>query len=417
MILNHIHSIIDLFLRGNQAGFRPGKSTTSQVLALRRVLEGVREKSLPAILVFVDFCKAFDSISHASMFNILESYGIPPKLLGMIKLCYENLIAKVKSEDGETDYFKIHAGVMQGDTLAPFLLILVLDHAMTKAINGRELELGLTLQKRQSSRNPGKAICDLDFADDIVLLADDIERAKELLKAVQLECRKVGLELNDKKTEAMYFNNPISPISTVDGTPIKQAKTECGDQDCKYLGCWSCQDREIQTRKALAWQSLNKMSKVWKSKIDPKIKMLLFRATTESILTYGCATWTLTERDENKLDGTYTKMLRAVFNISWKDKIPNEQLYAGHQKLSQLIRTRRLKLAGHMFRDETNPAHSLVTWKPKHGTAKIGRPSASFPDILCSDLQIETVRELEQHMRDRNSWRFLTSRDICPNQK
>ena len=66
---------------------------------------------------------------------------------------------------------------MQGDTLAPFLFILVLDHAMTKAINGRELELGLTLQKRQSSRNPGKAICDLDFADDIVLLADDIERA------------------------------------------------------------------------------------------------------------------------------------------------------------------------------------------------------------------------------------------------
>ena len=70
-----------------------------------------------------------------------------------------------------------------------------------------------------------------------------------------------------------------------------------------------------------------------------------------------------------------------------------------------------------MFRDETNPAHSLVTWKPKQGTAKIGRPSASFPDILCSDLQIETVRELEQHMRDRNSWRFLTSCDICPDQK
>ena len=136
------------------------------------------------------------------------------------------------------------------------------------------------------------------------------------------------------------------------------------------------------------------MSKVWKSKIDPKIKMLLFRATTESILTYGCATWTLTERDENKLDGTYTKMLRAVFNISWKDKIPNEQLYAGHQKLSQLIRIRCLKLAGHMFRDVTNTPHSLVTWKPKHGTAKIRRPSASFPDILCLDLQIETVREL-----------------------
>ena len=145
--------------------------------------------------------------------------------------------------------------------------------------------------------------------------------------------------------------------------------------------------------------------------------MLLFRATTESILTYGCATWTLTQADENKLDGTYTKMLRAVFNINWNDRISNKQLYAGHQKLSQIIRTRRFKLAGHMFRDEKNPAHSLVTWKPKHGTAKLGRPTANFTDILCSDLQIDSVRELEQHMRDRNSWRFLSSRDNCLDRK
>ena len=128
--------------------------------------------------------------------------------------------------------------------------------------------------------------------------------------------RKVGLELNDKKTEAMYFNHEIEPIFTVDSTQIKQALTDCGDQDCKNLGCWSCQYRDIQTHKALAWQSLNKMSKVWKSKIDPKLKMLLFRATTESILTYACATWTLTQADINKLDGTYTKMLWAVFNIN-----------------------------------------------------------------------------------------------------
>ena len=76
------------------------------MLDLCRILEGVEKRALPAILVFVDFCKAFDSISHASMFSILESYGIPPKLLGMIKLCYENLKAKVKSEDSEADYFK-----------------------------------------------------------------------------------------------------------------------------------------------------------------------------------------------------------------------------------------------------------------------------------------------------------------------
>ena len=247
------------------------------MLALRRILEGVREKSLPAILVFVDFCKAFDSINHAAMFKILKSYGIPPRLLDMIKLCYDNLKAKVKSQDGETEHFKIHAGVMQGDTLAPFLFITVLDHALSKAINGRELELGFTLQKRQSSRNLGKAICDLDFADDIVLLANEIGQAQELLTAVQRECRKVGLELNGKKTEVIYHNHDIKPLSTIDGTQIKQALTDRGEQDCKYLGCWNCQEREIQTRKALAWQSLNKLTKVWRSGLDPSSSCNYFR--------------------------------------------------------------------------------------------------------------------------------------------
>ena len=61
-------------------------------------------------------------------------------------------------------------------------------------------------------KNHGKAIFDLDFADNIVLLANDIEHAKELLKVVQLECRKVGLELNDKKTEAMYSQCALNLI-------------------------------------------------------------------------------------------------------------------------------------------------------------------------------------------------------------
>ena len=60
MILIRIRSVLEPLLRGNQAGFRPGKSTTSQILGPRRILEGVRQKDLPAVLVFVDFCKAFD---------------------------------------------------------------------------------------------------------------------------------------------------------------------------------------------------------------------------------------------------------------------------------------------------------------------------------------------------------------------
>ena len=117
MILNRIRPAIDLLLRGNQSGFRPGRSTTTQVLALRRIMEGVHRKNLPAVMVFVDFCKAFDSISHKCMFSILKAYGIPDLLVSAIRLTYEKLKARVTSPDGETDYFRILAGGMQGTHL------------------------------------------------------------------------------------------------------------------------------------------------------------------------------------------------------------------------------------------------------------------------------------------------------------
>ena len=66
-------------------------------------------------MVFIDFKKAFDSLNHETMFKILSAYVVPARMLNAIKLCYQNLSAKVVSQDGDTGIFKIHAGVMQGD--------------------------------------------------------------------------------------------------------------------------------------------------------------------------------------------------------------------------------------------------------------------------------------------------------------
>ena len=114
------------------------------------------------------------------MFSILKAYGIPPHILGAIKATYNSLRAKVVSPDGDTDYFNISAGVMQGDTLAPFLFVIVLDYALRKAIDGKELELGLTLIQKRGRRSQGVSLCDLDFADDIVLLSNEIEQARKI---------------------------------------------------------------------------------------------------------------------------------------------------------------------------------------------------------------------------------------------
>ena len=94
---------------------------------------------------------------------------------------YTNTRAKVISPDGETEDFEITAGVLQGDTLAPFLFVIVLDYALRKAIGGKEDELGFTLKPRKSRRHPKIVLPDLDFADDIALLSDEINKAQERL--------------------------------------------------------------------------------------------------------------------------------------------------------------------------------------------------------------------------------------------
>ena len=81
LILNRVQPHINPLLRGNQNGFRKGRGTISQILAIRRIIEGVKAKNLKAVLTFVDFKKAFDSINRNTVMAILRAYGIPEKIV------------------------------------------------------------------------------------------------------------------------------------------------------------------------------------------------------------------------------------------------------------------------------------------------------------------------------------------------
>ena len=104
LILNRIRPVLDQHLRNNQNGFRPGRCTTTHILALRRLIEEVRSKNLKAVIVFIDFKKAFDNVHRVKMFKILNAYGIPDRLIRncAIGLMYEGTQARVITPDGET---------------------------------------------------------------------------------------------------------------------------------------------------------------------------------------------------------------------------------------------------------------------------------------------------------------------------
>ena len=99
-------------------------------MAIRRILEGIRAKNQQATLLFLDFTKAFDSIHRGNMEQILLAYGLPKETVAAITILYWNTKVKVRSPDVDTEYFDIVAGILQGDTVAPYLFIICLDYVL-----------------------------------------------------------------------------------------------------------------------------------------------------------------------------------------------------------------------------------------------------------------------------------------------
>ena len=137
----------------------------------------MRNNQKEAAIIFIDFKKAFDSVDRNTLFQILHACSIPEKIVKVIQIMYVNTSAVVLTPEGETSNFNINTGVLQGDSLAPYLFIIVLDYALRTAVGGRE---GLTLTRRRSSRHPASHLSDLDYVDDIALFADTIQEAEYL---------------------------------------------------------------------------------------------------------------------------------------------------------------------------------------------------------------------------------------------
>ena len=255
-------------------------------------------------------------------------------------ILYRNTKVKVRSPDRDTEYFDIVSGVLQGDTLAPYLFIICLDYVLRTSID-KIRENGFELKKKRSRRYSVKTITDAYYAEDIALLANTPNQAETLLHSLEQAAAGIGLHVNAHKTEYMCFNQ-AGDISTLDGTSLK-----LGDK-FTYLGSSvSSTEKGIDTRLMKTWTAIDKLSVIWKSDLTDKMKRSFFQAAVASILLYGCTTWTQTKRLEKKLDGNYTRMLRAISNKSWRQHFTKYQLYGLLPPITKTIKVRRTRHVGH----------------------------------------------------------------------
>ena len=176
------------------------------------------------------------------------------------------------------------------------------------------------------------------------------------------------------------YDNQTGDISTLEGTPHKIVYkfTSLGSS-------FESTEKDIETRLTKAWTAINRLSIIWKSDITNKMKRSFFQAAVTLILLYRCTT--LTKRLEKKLDGNYTRMLRAILNKSWQQHPTKHQLYGHLPPLRKTIQVRRTRHAGHCWRSRDELIRDVLLWTPTHGRAKAGRPAWTYIQQLCEDTE------------------------------
>ena len=195
----------------------------------------------------------------------------------------------------------------------------------------------------------------------------------------------------------MCFNQ-TGDISTLNGTSLKLV------DKFTYLGSSvSSTETDIGTRLANAGTANNRLSVISKSDLTDKMKRRFFQAAVVSILLYECTTWTLTKRMEKKLDGNYTRMLRAILNKSWKQHPSKQQLNGHLPPITKTIKISRTRHAGHCWRSRDELISDVLLWTSSHRRSKAGRTARTYIQQLCVDTGCSPEDQPEV-MNDSEGW-------------
>ena len=182
-------------------------------------------------------------------------------------ILYCNTKVKVHTQDGDTDFFNIIVGVLQGDTVVQYMFIIRIDSVLKTSINLKK-ENGFTLKRASSRRYAKKTITDADYADDTEFLANILTQTESLLHSLGKTAEGIGLHVNAEKMENVCFNHEWD-LFTLKWGPLK-----LGDKFTYLRDSVSSTERHFNIRLDRAWTTIDRLSIIRKSVLFKKIKML-----------------------------------------------------------------------------------------------------------------------------------------------
>ena len=428
ILLRRIRDERDRRTRPNQAGFRPGRGCVDQIFALRRVIEHRHRYQQATHVCFIDFKAAFDSVNREKLWEVMRRDGVNGKLIRLLRAYYENTRARVRVYGELSDFFTIKTGVRQGCAMSPVLFNFVIDWILNVALEDHP---GVRI-------GPGAAITDLDYADDIAVLAESRSSLLSSVRRITETAARAGMQVNVKKTKVMSTvanaNEPAASAVEIRGEELEDV------DHFKYLGSVIMSNgqskREVEARIRAARTAFSQFSKVlWRRKeIALPVKVKVYRSTVRAILLYSCEALCVRKEDLRKLEVFDHSCLRWITRTRWHHMKTNDTIRSecNLERISTVLLERRLQWVGHVLR---RPATHILSqavhteplrgWKQRRGgqmktwldTVKADVTGMSGPAVYGVKKWNTCWRKLVADVaQDRQTWKNST-RDVIEQAK
>lgn len=195
--LRHFHTILAKRLLAccppdtRQRGFICADGTLENSAVLDAVLGDSRKYLRECHVAVLDFAKAFDTLSHAALIELLRSRGLPVRFCNYIERLYETASTTFAVDGKSSDPVVVGKGVRQGDPLSPTLFNMAMDLVLANLPK----EVGYRLEKEKISA--------LAYADDLILLAGSKAGMQTSINAVEKYGQMMGLRLNHAKSSVL----------------------------------------------------------------------------------------------------------------------------------------------------------------------------------------------------------------------
>ena len=278
-----------------QAGFTAGKSCVDHIYTLQQLIEKKTTKNREVHLTFVDLRKAYDTVPRNKLYTALNKLKIPIRLKNAIKNLYKNNTVYIKTENRIIASLKTTKGLLQGCPTSPTLFKIFLESA-----------LSLWKMKCQGMGIPvrNSHLYTLCFADDQVVIAQDEDDMSYMVRKLQEEYIKAGLEINLKKTEYLAITEDnIKNLTLSDGMEIT------GTDKFKYLGFTMTKngstEEEIKNRLGQTRACIRQLHTIiWNKNIRNETKRMIYHTIVQSIMTYAAEVWVINKKFQGKILAT-----------------------------------------------------------------------------------------------------------------